>query len=90
MRKLFDSTPNGGSDWTDEGCRLSNKFTIIVDDFLKEVEKDGYINIRDFGTVCKETVSEVVLLQLVKRRMDNDYEKKNKNDKTLHEKRPQR
>ena len=69
MSELFIRKPSGDSEWTEEASALCNSFAQTIRDTLREAEEDGPIDLRDFQTVLKYAVDDVIHHELVCRRL---------------------
>ena len=59
--------PDG--DWSDDADRLVHKAVKAVQAVLAEAEEDGEVDLRDFHYLFNDAVSQVVLHQIVSRRL---------------------
>ena len=59
--------PDG--EWSDDADRLVRKATDLVKAFLAEAEEDGEVDLRDFHYLFNDAVSQVVLHEIVPRRL---------------------
>ena len=70
MTELFIRKPSGDSEWTEDASRLCNSFAQTVRNMLREAEEDGPIDLRDFQTILKYAVDDVVHTEMVRRRLE--------------------
>ena len=69
MSELFIRKPSGDSEWTEEASALCNSFAQTIRDTLVEAEEDGPIDLRDFQTILKYAIDDVIHHEMVCRRL---------------------
>ena len=72
MVQLFVRNPNGDSYWTEDATRVCTSFATKVRAALREVEEDGPVDLRDLQTILKSAIDDVILHEMVCRRLSPD------------------
>ena len=69
MPKLFIRDGSGDSQWSEDAIRVCNLFAQTVRGTLQEAEEDGPVDLRDFQTVLKSAIDDVIHHEMVCRRL---------------------
>ena len=66
---LYDRCVDGDSTLSSEGAYIRRSAVLAIRDFLAEAEADGPVDLRDLSTVIKDAVDDVVLNEIIRRRL---------------------
>ena len=69
MSELFIRRPSGDSEWTEDASALCNSFATAVRAALKDAEEYGPVDLRDFQTIAKSAVDDVIMHEMICRRL---------------------
>jgi len=75
---LYDRCVDGDSMISDDGCRINRVAARAIRDILAVAEVDGPVDLRDLSTVIKGSVDDVILNEIITRRLTV---KKNRGDR---------
>ena len=67
---LFERIENGSSAYTDKALEIGREFHDLVDDFITKTEESGPCDLRDLDTLLRGTVSDVILCEIISRRLE--------------------
>jgi|TARA_R110001583_G_scaffold16234_5_gene66158 hypothetical protein len=69
MPELFIRNASGDSQWAEDAIRICNSFAQTVRNTLRDSEEDSPVDLRDFQTVLKAAVDDVIHHEMVCRRL---------------------
>ena len=71
-KKYFIDMPSGDSQWTDEGHDVIARFMTITNNFLKDNEEDGPVNLRELAYLLEYAVQGVITEECIRRRLGSN------------------
>ena len=72
MVELFVRHPSGDSEWTENAAAVCRSFANHVREALCDAEEYGPVDLRDLQTVLKSAIDDVILHEMVCRRLGPD------------------
>jgi len=66
---LYDRCVDGDSTLSSDGAFIRRSAVLAIRCFLAEAEADGPVDLRDLSTVIKDSVEDVILNEIIRRRL---------------------
>ncbi|MBM88290.1 MAG: hypothetical protein CMQ41_07920 [Gammaproteobacteria bacterium] len=69
IRDIYIREEDGSSNYTDDAFDIARTFQGLVEAYIKDVESDGKVDLRDLNSLLTGVVTDVILSEIINRRL---------------------